>query len=211
MTRRAIGTWIHLNISFRLLVLLALVATAQQASGQTAANSSQPSPQYKCFPSGLCQPCPEDQRSSPACRPFQKRREITCASVRAISQNIGSRNNIRYDTARHKLAHDRLALQETPESRNGQHQKLKRDFFWQPNVPEADMTRAEHILASIDWDIVRKADAEAQGVGQANSRFTSWAPCARVVAKERADFFEFMVRPFRNTLIFCFLIWLNNR
>lgn len=67
----------------------------------------------------------------------------------------------------------------------------KRDFFW--NDHETSAKKAANIIHSIDWDALRASEAVKQGVTHQGVKFNSWAPCVRVVSKERSDFGEFVV------------------
>ena len=71
------------------------------------------------------------------------------------------------------------------------HTRQKRDFFWSSD--EAPMHHSLSLLKTIDWESVRSAEARAQNAVATGATFDSWAPCVRIVAKERSDFGEFVV------------------
>lgn len=80
---------------------------------------------------------------------------------------------------------------EAPHPTPRRRQWSKRDFFWTDR--ETPAKKAAKIIARVDWDAVREEEARSQGVRDQGVRFTSWAPCARVISKERSDFGEFVV------------------
>jgi hypothetical protein len=165
------------------------------------AASAQSSQRYQCFPSGLCEPCPAEDASSAACRPFNNRRPLTCTALSSRPDYSASPAEVK---AALPASDDLHFAAEADEGRTGaallrnahtnasRPQYRRRDFFWQD--AETPLRKADTVMAAIDWDAVRTGEADRQGVTLPGTAFASWAPCARVIAKERSDFGEFLVR-----------------
>jgi len=68
---------------------------------------------------------------------------------------------------------------------------LRRDLFWEGS--ETSAKHAVEVMRNIDWDAIRLDEAREQGIASVGDPFQSWSPCARILAKEKSDFGEFIV------------------